>query len=114
MADGWSAYGGIENLQREYIRKEMNHERFFVHPKDRSVYIQSMSFWGSVKKNLKVRYGEREYLLKGQLFNYMFCRYRNNKKLLNHLLLEMFCAASVSSSENDPIEDDDDSEQQKK
>ncbi|EFO95635.1 hypothetical protein CRE_13111 [Caenorhabditis remanei] len=90
ISDGWAAYGGIRNLQAGYDHRWVNHKTNFVDPLDRRVHTQGIeSTWGAFKRLRKQRFGDPHESLKGHLFTYMWRRYHNHKKLLNHLLTEM-------------------------
>ncbi|EGT56863.1 hypothetical protein CAEBREN_08012 [Caenorhabditis brenneri] len=107
VSDGWSSYGGIENLRQQYQRRWVNHKRYFVHPKDRSVHTQSIeSTWGALKRKLKSRFGDRNYLLDGHLFNYVFRRAHDRKKLFQLMLVEMAHIARENNAhpENNVVE----------
>ncbi|CAL2052357.1 unnamed protein product [Caenorhabditis brenneri] len=95
-----------------------NHNVNFVDPGDKQVHTQSIeATWSALKRKLKRRFGDPEHKLDGHMFHYMFRRFYDNKKFLNHLTYEL----KFSSCKNFPvqdrvdvdIEDDDDSPDQR-
>ncbi|EFO94876.1 hypothetical protein CRE_09469 [Caenorhabditis remanei] len=90
ISDAWRAYGGIAQLQEGYNHGVVTHKTNFVAPNDKRIHTQSIeASWGALKRKLKARFGDPEQRLGGHLFNYMFRRFFDNKKLLNHLIYEM-------------------------
>ncbi|CAL2046666.1 unnamed protein product [Caenorhabditis brenneri] len=90
ISDGWAAYGGIGALQAGFNHQWVNHKLNFVDPDDPTVHTQSIeATWGAFKRKLKSRFGDPEYRLQGHMFQYMWRRFYEKKKLLNRLMYEM-------------------------
>ncbi len=90
ISDGWTAYGGIRNLQQQYNHQWVNHRLYFVDPTDRSVHTQGIeATWGAIKRAMKHLSGTSPELFPTYLFQYMFRRFFNRKQLALQLLREI-------------------------
>ena len=90
ISDGWAAYGGIRNLQQNYEHRWVNHRIHFVDPTDRTILTQEIeATWGALKSGLRHLHGTSQALFSTYLYQYMFRRFHENKKICQHLLEEI-------------------------
>ena len=85
ISDGWAAYGGIRNLQQNYEHRWVNHRIHFVDPTDRTIHTQGIEVtWGALKSGLRHLHGTSQALFSTYLYQYMFRRFHENKKIFQH------------------------------
>ena len=87
ISDGWKAYGGIATLDHTFRHRWVNHRVSFISPTDPQVHTQSIeASWGALKSDMRHLHGTNPTLFPTYLFNYMFRRFYNREKIMQHLL----------------------------